>query len=168
MALITNTDSSILPYNDDEMVYDIDRRLYVLTDLGVKRLTGYDLIELDGTVEGAEMIRYEVSQDIMNVIAMYSKLDAYDYKRWLIAKDASLRPLIKRVLADQIRYYIRSGAGLLKDMHGVHIEKGKALDINTIRGNALISQSAEVQLAKSGLLFVGYMYYSDYSDDGTW
>ena len=85
-----------------------------------------------------------------------------------MAKDFELRNKIQIALYDQMRYYINSGAGSLKDQHGVHIEKGKALDINSIRGLVRISPSAETILSKSGLLYTGHMYYSDYSDDGTW
>lgn len=168
MALITNTDSSILPYNDDYMVYDLDRRMYVLTDKGVRTLIGEELIELAGNINKAKIIRYEVSQDVYNYISRYSLRQTYDYKVWLLAKDENLRETFKRVLADQMRYYIRSGAGLLKDMHGVQIEKSRSLDLSKIRGRALISQSAETLLLDSGLLYVGRLYYSDFSEDGTW
>ncbi len=168
MSFITNTDTTVLPYNTDNMKYDLDRQMYVLTNDGVKKLTGYDLDLLTGDINQSEIVRYEISQDIINHIASHSKNDSYNYKLWLIAKDENLRKVIERALADQTRYYVRSGAGVLKDMHGVHIEKAKALDINSIRGSVLISQSAEVQLLKSGLLFVGSMYYPDYKNDGTW
>ena len=168
MALITNTDTSISPYNDDYMVYDLDRQLYLLTDKGVKVLVGEELVELAGNINKAEIVRYEVSQDIYNYISRYSLRETDKYKKWLIAKDPELREIIKRVLADQMRYYIRSGAGLLKDMHGIQIEKSRALDLSQIRGKALISPSSETLLLNSGLLYVGRLYYPDYSDDGTW
>lgn len=168
MALITNEDSSVLPYNDREMVYDLDRQMYLLTDEGVRKLTGIDLQEQAGNANEAELVRYETSQDIYNFIARYSLNSAYKYKVWLIAKDADLRSLFKRVLADQIRYYVRSGAGMLKDMHGVNIANGKTMDLSSLRGNVLVSASVETQLNTSGLLYCGRMYYSEYSEDGTW
>lgn len=168
MALITNTDSSTLPYNTDYMVYDIDEHMYVLTDEGVKKLVGEDLIILTGNPTKAELVRYEVSRDIMNYISMYSRPDAFRYKQQAIAKDATYRSVIQRVLADQMRYYIRSGAGLLKDMHGINIANSKAMDLNQIRGKALIAYSAEQMLMREGLLYVGSLYYSQYDDDGSW
>lgn len=168
MALITNTDSSTLPYNDTELVYDIDRQFYLLTNVGVSRLVGEDLVTLAGNEQKAELIRYEVSQDVYNFISRYSLNSAYKYKVWLLAKDSDLRTLIKRVLADQMRYYIRSGAGLLKDMHGIDISKGKIMDLRMLRNNSSVSASVEMQLENSGLLYTGRMYYSDYEDDGTW
>ena len=169
MALITNTDSSILPYNDDYMVYDLDRQMYLLTDEGVRLLTGEYLEQLAGDKTKAELIRYEVSQDIYNYIAMYSLNYTYKYKVFTIAKNEDFRELFKRILADQTRYYIRSGAGLLKDMHGVHIEKGKALSLNSIRNQVLVSQSVETQLGRTGLLFTGRLSEpTGYTDDGSW
>ena len=168
MAFIDNTDSSILPYNDDEMKYDLHRRMYVITDVGVNRLTGIDLVSIAGSQTEADLIKYEVSQDIYNIISMYSMIGSYLYKVFQIAKDEDLREKFKRILADQIRYYVRSGAGVLKDQHGVHIEKGKAIDISSIRGRVLISQSAEALLLQAGLLYTGKLYYPDYDDDGTW
>ena len=94
--------------------------------------------------------------------------NSYKYKVWLLAKDDNLRSLFQQVLADQVRYYVRSGAGIVKDQHGVNIEKGKAMDLSSLRGNVRISASSEALLLKSGLLYAGHMYYTDYSDDGTW
>lgn len=168
MALITNTDTSIFPYNDSDMVYDLDRQLYVLTIEGVRSLTGYDLLTLVGTTAKADFVRYEVSQDIYNFIAMYSLQKSFKIKQWLIAKDGTLRSTFKRMLADQFRYYINSGAGTLKDMHGVNLSNGKVVDLSHLRGNTLISGSVEAQLKISGLLYSGYMYNTDYSIDGTW
>lgn len=168
MALITNEDTSILPYNDDYMVYDLDRQLYVITEKGVLDLVGENLIEICGSKIEADLTRYEVSQDVYNYISSYSLFSSFKYKKWLIAKDSNLRDLFLRVLADQMRYYIRSGAGLLKDMHGIQIEKGKSLNLMNLRNQVLVSASVDMLLSKSGLLYTGKMYYSEYEDDGTW
>jgi len=168
MALITNTDTTILPYNDDYMVYDLDRQMYVLTNKGVISLVGENLVELTGNDVKGELVRYEVSEDVYNYISRYSLRETFNYKQWLIAKDETLRALFQRVLVNQTRYYIRSGAGLLKDMHGVQVEKSRALSLDVLRGKSNIATGAETILLNSGLLYVGRMYYSDYLDDGTW
>lgn len=168
MALITNTDSSVLPYNDDYLVYDLDRQMYIITEKGVLELVGENLELIAGSKTKADLIRYEVSQDVMNYISMYSLFNSYKYKVWLLAKDSDLRNLFLRVLADQMRYYIRSNAGVIKDMTGVNISKGKAMELNILRNEVLVSASVHALLIKSGLLYTGKMYYSEYSDDGTW
>lgn len=168
MALISNTDSSVLPYNDDYLVYDLDRRMYVITDKAVDDLIGERLEVLAGSKVKADLIRYEVSEDIYTYIAMYSLYSSFKYKKWLLAKDDSLRDMFLRVLVNQMRYYIRSGAGLLKDMHGVQVEKSRAMTLDQLRGNVLVSANVEQMLKQSGLLYTGQMYYSDFSEDGTW
>jgi hypothetical protein len=168
MALITNTDTSILPYNDDEMVYDIDRQMYILTNVGVNRLIGVNLIEIAGSETQANLIRYEVSQDVYNYIRGVTRLGQMNYKIYQIAKDENTRQDFKLVLVEQMRYYIRSGAGLLKDQHGVNIEKGKSINLNSLRGQVLISRGAEMLLYQLGLLFSGYMYNYNIENDGTW
>lgn len=165
MAYITNTDSSILPYNDEYLKYDKDREMYIIQDKAVDDLVGENLITLAGNEIKAKLIRYEVSQDIMNFISMNSLYTSYRYKVWLLAKDGDLRNLLLRVLADQMRYYIRSGAGLLKDMTGVDISKGKAMDLASLRGNVLVSASVEQLLKQMGMLYTGNMYYSEFEED---
>lgn len=168
MALITNTDSATLPYNDTQMVYDLERRMYLLTDVGVRQLLGEDLITLAGSKEKAEIIRYETSQDVLNFIARYSHFSSYKVKLWLIATDSTLRETFKRILADQLRYYISSGAGSLKDMHGINIANGKVIPLSNLRNDVLVSASVHSMLSISGLLHTGKLYYRDYSEDGTW
>lgn len=168
MALISNTDITILPYNDNDMVYDLDRRFYVLTNNGVKNLLGVNLEELSGDSTKATLVRYRVSQDIITMIRRYSRNDYFKYKLYQIAKDETTREMIKQILVEQLSYYIESGAGLLKNQHGVSIEKSKALDLASIRGNVLLSAGAEQMLLSSGLLNTGYLYVFNYDEDGTW
>jgi hypothetical protein len=58
-------------------------------------------------------------------------------------------------LLAQARYARRSSANLLKDMHGVNIEKGKFIPINALRGEIGIAKNAHTILSKSGLLYIG-------------
>ncbi len=67
----------------------------------------------------------------------------------------------------QTRYAIKSGANLLGDMHGVNIERSKAININQLRGAIEISSQAQKMLTQTGLLYTGYQYISDITDDGT-
>lgn len=157
------------PFDDDYMIYDYTRRQYRLTLDGVTNLLNVNLVEkVKGDETEAELILLQVSDDVYNYIANYSLYSAYLYKKWLIAKDADLREQFKVILADQLRYYIRSGAGVLGDMHGVNIEKGRALSLNSIRGDVMVSASVERKLKQLGLMYGGRMYYNDFSDDTTW
>lgn len=170
MRLITNTDTSVFPYNDNYMVYDLDTRQYVLTVEGVASLLGINLdTELGDRVKSNAFV-LEMSDIIYNYIYSYSHRSHIASKRHQIAKDEDLRELFKRTLLAQTRYAVRSGANLLGDMHGVNIERGKALDISKLRGNILVSAQAHNLLSQTGLLFSGYQYMYDLesSDDGSY
>jgi len=167
MALITNIDTSIFPYNDDFMVYDLLLRQYKPTVSGIKDLLGYNLEVDTGSIEEANYFCTEASDIIYNHIYSYSGLRQIDLKRYVIAKDGDLRELFRRVLYAQIRYMVRSGANLLGDMHGVNVERGKALPISSLRGNIEVSSQAQKLLSRSGLLFTGYQFIPDLDEDGS-
>ena len=168
MALTTNYDTSIFPYNDNEMVYDLSLRQYKLTVSGVKDILGYDL-EVDmGTIALANYFMNEISDIVYNHIYSYANVKQIDVKRYQIAKDEDLREMFKRILFAQTRYAVRSGANLLGDMHGVNIERGKALDISKLRGAIEISSQAHKMLSQTGLLYTGYLYFPTIDEDGTW
>ena len=167
MALTTNTDTSVFPYNDNDMVYDLDLRQYLLTVSGIKNLLGYDIETDMGSTELANYFCIEISDIIYNHIYSYTRVRQVDYKRYMIAKDEDLREIFKRILLAQTRYAIKSGANLLGDMHGVNIERSKAININQLRGAIEISSQAQKMLTQTGLLYTGYQYISDITDDGT-
>jgi len=167
MNLITNIDTTVFPYNDENMVYDLDSRQYLLTISGVKTLTGFNLSDLLGTSELAKIFCSEISDIVYNFIYSYCRINQIGIRRYSIAKDDNLREIFKRILTAQTRYAIRSGANLLGDMHGVNIEKSKSLDINKLRGSIEISSQALKMLNQSGLLYTGYQYIYDIDEDGS-
>jgi len=167
MAIITNVDTSIFPYNDSTMVYDLSLRQYKLTVSGVKDILGYNLAVDMGTMDLANAFMNEISDIIYNHIYSYTRLNQVNIKRFQIAKDGDLREMFKRILLAQTRYAIRSGANLLGDMHGVNIEKGKVIDINSLRGIVEISSQAHKMLQQTGLLYSGYQYIYNLEEDGS-
>jgi len=167
MNLITNIDTTVFPYNDKDMVYDLESRQYLLTVSGIKNLTGYNLETLLGTIELGNVFSLEISDIVTNFIYSHCRLNQIGLRRYVIAKDEDLRAIYKRILTAQMRYAIRSGSNLLGDMHGVNIEKGKALDINSLRGSIEISSQALKMLNQTGLLYSGHQYVYDFDEDGT-
>lgn len=168
MSYITNVDSTILPYNDEQMRYDIDRRQYVLTVDGFEVWSGLKLSSYTDSPDEAEAFLLEVSDDVYEWLYDMSLIHAVSYKRYMIAKKSEIREDFKKALMTQGRYSLRSGANLLKDQHGVNIEKGKAIDINSIRGRIGISPQTESILKRIGLIYGGYMVNLDLDDDGTY
>jgi hypothetical protein len=91
------------------------------------------------------------------------------YRRYIIAKDDTIRDDIKRILLYQLRYAFRSSAHILKDMHGVNIEKSKLTVLDNLRGNVGIAQNAINVMQRIGLLFSGTINYPfRIEEDGTY
>lgn len=168
MAFITNTDETITPYNDDSMRYELLLRQYVLTASGYKLYTGVDLLENFGTTVEANAFLIECSDDVYQFIYDHSTLRTIGYKRQRIAKDEDIREDFKRALVYQVRYALRSGGNLLKDQHGINIEKGKAIDINSLRNDVRVGSQVRSMLNRLGLLYTGFIAYPNLEEDGTY
>ena len=158
-----------LPYSDKYMYWDLDLRMYVLTEYACDDFIGEELIHyFDGNETRYKRFREEMSEDIKNHVFSYAHLNRTKYVLYQMAKNEKFRDVIKKALLYQLRYAFRSSANLLKDMHGVHIEKQKALPINSIRGLIGISPSSHRMLADSGLLYTGNQVITTIEEDGTY
>ena len=167
MAFITNIDTTVLPYNDDDMKYDIDLRQYVLTPSGYYKFTGVELLSKFDSPSEADAFLIEGSTDIYERMYQLSLLPTVAYKRYKVAKDGDIREDFKRALVYQARYAIRSGGDLLKDQHGVNIEKGKGIDLKMIRGDVSVAPQAISVLQRIGLLYTGFVGNPQFDEDGT-
>lgn len=169
MAKINNTDSTILPYNDDNAYYDIDKRRYILTSNGLKSLVGVDIEQYVDSPSEVEYYLDEFSLDVYDYIYMNSMVSTVPLKRFLLAKEPSYRTLIIEAMALNARGGLRSGSFLLKDQHGVNIEKGKVIDLKYLRGEVAISGSCLRSLERDkNLLYTGTFSLNSFYDDGTY
>jgi len=136
-----------LPYEDEAMQYDMGLRQYVL-----KQNYVLNNLYLDEHIETElrsnnrfERLLYEVSDDIYRYIYRYTLKNQIEIKRYILAKKEEIRDLLKRAMLYQVRYYIRSGGGLLKDMPGVDLERSRTIDIDHLRGErSIASQSIDI------------------------
>lgn len=167
MAYITNTDTTIFPYNDDDMKYDIDLRQYVLTPSGYYKFTRQNIMDEFDSPDDVEAFLIESSTDVYEYIYSYTRLNDVKYKRYVIAKREDIREDFKRALVYQTRYALRSGGDLLKDQHGINIERGKGIELSMIRGDVTIAPQTRSVLARMGLLFSGYHGYVTFDEDGS-
>lgn len=168
MAFITNTDTTVTPYNDDDMKYDIDLHQYVLTASGVYKYTGININEEFDIPKEAEFFLIECSDDVYNFIYNYTRMNYVDYKRYLIATSEDLRDEFKRALVYQVRYAFRSGAHLIKDQHGINLERNKVTSINDLRNDIGIAKNTRDILSRQGLLYTGFIPNVTPENDGTW
>lgn len=169
MSFISNEDSSILPYNDDNARYDIDKRRYILTKTGLINLAGVDISKYTDSQQEQEMYLDEFSLDVYDFIYENTLPSSVKYKRFRLAKYEEYRKLILEIIALHARGSLRSGSFLLKDQHGVNIEKGKAIGLENIRGEITISGSAVRAMKRDkNLLYLGNDYIHGFYDDGTY
>lgn len=161
-----------LPFEDNDMFYDANLRQYVL-----KKNYALNNIYLDEHIEVElrsnkrfERLLYEVSDDIYRYIYRYTLKQSIPFKRFLLAKREDIRDVLKRAMLYQLRYYIRSGGGLLKDMPGVDLERSRVIDLDRLRGEgAIASQTIDILHEIPEILFSGRLQHFDKSfEDGTY
>lgn len=145
------------PYSDNHMKFDTDRQQYVLTkDYVLNNIYLDEQIEteLENSNKFNQLLR-EVSDDVYLYIMRFTRQDMKQVKKYMLAKSPQYRDVVKRALLYQTRYALRSGAIVLKDMHGVDIEKTRSISLEQIRGDVSISEQARQVLLDAGLLYTG-------------
>ena len=160
------------PYDDKDMKYDMNLRQYVLNPnyvLNNLYLEEHIETELRSNKRFDRLLR-EVSDDIYRYIYRYTLKNQIEIKRYILAKKDTIRDVLKRAMLYQIRYYLRSGGGLLKDMPGVDIERSRMIDLDRLRGEGSIASQAIDALSEvPDILFAGVLYQRiDIINDGTY
>lgn len=161
-----------LPYDDRDMKYDMDLRQYILEPnyvLNNLYLEEHIETELRSNNRFNRLLR-EVSDDIYRYIYRYTLKNQIEIKRYILAKKEDVRDVLKRAMLYQVRYYLRSGGGLLKDMPGVDIERSRMIDLDRLRGEGSIASQAIDTLSEvPDILFAGVMYHRiDIINDGSY
>ena len=161
-----------LPYDDNNMFYDKSIRQYVL-----EKNYALNNIYLDEHIEVElrsnkrfERLLYEVSDDIYRYIYRYTLKQSIPFKRHFLAKSEEAREALKRAMLYQLRYYIRSGGGLLKDQPGVDLERSRVIDLDRLRGEAAIaSHTIDILHEVPEILYSGRLFSTEKDiEDGTY
>ena len=161
-----------LPFDDKDMFYDKNIRQYVLNPTYVLNTIFLDKhveVELRSNNRFKRLL-YEVSDDIYRFIYRYTVKHQIPVKRYLLAKREEIRDVLKRAMLYQIRYYLRSGGGLLKDMTGVDLERSRTIDINRLRGEGKVaSDTIDILHEIPEILYSGRLYLNIRDlEDGTY
>ncbi len=132
------------PIEDKDMFFDEEYQQYVLKkDYPLNRLFLDEGIEQWAkTSKQFDKILLEVSDDIYRFIENHTQRASIRTKQFIAKKDEMARIAIKRAMLAQVRYYLRSGAGAVKDMVGVDIERSRVIKINELRGDRQLSPDA--------------------------
>ena len=161
-----------LPYEDDAMFYDMSLRQYVLKQnyvLNNLYLDEHIETELRSNNRFGRLL-YEASDDIYRYIYRYTLLNQIELKRFILAKKQTSRDALKRAMLYQVRYYLRSGGGLLKDRVGIDLERSRMINIDELRGGrSIASQSIDVLSEVPEILYAGVLYNEiEILNDGTY
>lgn len=144
-----------MPINDTEMNFDKINNQYVLTYEGLENGIFLDepILQLFAGMTNFEQFSKEISEDVYNYIQKHKFIwDRKPFLNYIHDNDELYRNHIKRALLFQFRYAVRSGGNLLKDMHGIDLERARFVDINRMRGDVGISPATQEELKLAGLL----------------
>lgn len=157
-------DNEVVPFEDTTMTYDSDKHRYVLTIQAVDDEFNVSLVSYAGSVEDAESMLREVSNDMYKYIYKYNRRDEKKRRavEHLLAKNGDLRDLIRDSMLDMVRAIIRGGYSLQKDLSWVNPETGLVMDLSNIPA---IAPSAIDGLFGGGVLFKGRFTYQIDADD---
>jgi hypothetical protein len=145
------------PFDDTDMIYDIKRHRYVLTKEFVENELPYNIGEFLNDGKEIEIFLREMSSDVYRLIKKFTNIGSWETKEYFLSNCHNLREIIKEALLAQTRYAFRSGGNLLKDHHGVNIEKGTANTTESIRGEREWSSTVFDELQSVGLLYSGIL-----------
>ena len=156
-----------MAYEDKDMFYDDVFEQYVLyQSYPLNRLAlPENMVAALGKGDYMQKLCYEASEDLYHYIYDHGIRRTIPLKQYAINNFEKERLIMKKAMLYQLRYYMRSGGGALKDMTGVDLQKSKAMDIAVLRGERTISPSALSELRKSDYL----LYTGDfrlYTEDG--
>ena len=143
--------SKILPYSDNEMLYDKTKHRYILTVDYVRNVLGVDLnAEFNTNNTTASVIVLNsfldnASSEIYNYLYMHNHAKTIQY---IIAKSESARAIVKEAISKQVLYSIYNG-----DLGFSSKKEEQDMSLNKYAKEILDSQ--EVRETGTTLTYVG-------------
>lgn len=156
------------PYSDNNMIYDKDSHMYILTpyycvnELGLPEDLGLKNYNEQKKSAAVQRFLKRVSSIVYRYI--YSHTSCEPVVEYIIAKGIDIRPKFMEALSEQVLYVIKNGdLGLYS---GVDYKKGTMLDVPIHKA---ISPYTRDILNECGLLYTGerhvpygFKYREDY------
>ncbi len=146
------------PYSDEEMVFDEQAEHYRITMDGL-----LNNIFIDKHIQNQlsddqqfKALMQEVSEDIYRFIASNTLVGKVHEKMFVVNYYPPFRKPIKRALLYQARYMLRSAGPVLKDMHGVDVERARSANRANMRNSSHIAPAAIEELENAGILYSGH------------
>lgn len=134
----------IEPFEDDKARFDKTRRQYILKkNYPLNELFLEDDVEEElKTNKRMEKLFIEVSDDVYRFIYRHSRRQDLETKQKMLEEIPELREILLKAMLYQLRYYLRSAGGAIKDQHGVDFERSRAIALDRIRGEGTMSPQA--------------------------
>ena len=146
-------DDKDMKYNKELSQYVLDKN-YVLNNA---YLDEHVEVELRSN-KRFERLLVEVSDDIYRFIYRNSQRHSIPAKKYLIENDPDTRNTLKRAMLFQVRYNLRSGGGILKDMIGVDLERSRVINLDELRGErSIAAQAVDILYESPYLLYMGHL-----------
>lgn len=139
------------PYDDEYMIYNYRMHRYVLTDKAVFDILGENLNVI--LVDAEPVTKNAFLKKVSNTLYEYilSASQSPDYIEYIMAKDGSLREMIRDMLISQVEYMLANGA--VDSYSGINMAKGHYIDLDKIRNGRQVSLTVE---QKSNAILPGY------------
>lgn len=125
----------VYPLTNEDMLYDQNMHVYILTPEYVARMTGEDLytrLNTRGLVDRtafAKNFLKNVSRVVYSFI--YSNKSEKFFREYLLAKHEGLYPIIKDALLEQCIYTLSNGD--ISKLSGLDIRRGALIDRTAMR-----------------------------------
>lgn len=160
------------PLSAQDMVYDYDMHMYVMTYEYVKQVTGADLYQMIrdpfivNKTQAVNRALKRISQDIYSFI--YSYNEDNDYQEYVMAHSPRFRENLKQAILCQLDYIFRNGN--IRMYIGLNMDYSSQTakhDLEDIRGKRSIDPDALVYIERPvengiKLCYSGKYYYSPY------
>ncbi len=144
------------PFGDNEMTFNKTKNQYILTIDSIMNnlfLDEHITTELK-TSKRFNALAIETSDDIYDFIYANTKRSSVDRLEAMLAYKEEWRETLKWAMLYQMRYTLRSGGSLIKDQHGIDIERSKRLDRSDVRSFDHIAPASE-RLLKRKIIYTG-------------
>ena len=136
------------PLNAEDMIYDKELHMYIMTLDFVKQRTGVDITLMVNTpyvvdkTTAAQNIMRELSTQLYLYIYSYNFNDK-DYVEYLLAKSPKAREYLRESLLKQLSYTIRNGK--INEFAGTNVsynDKNASTPLEELRGDRAIHPEA--------------------------
>lgn len=136
------------PKNQEDMLYDNELHMYIMTLDYVKKRTGVDLTLMVNSpyvvdkTTAAQNIMKEISEQLYLYAYSYN-INYKDYIEYLMAKSPKAREYIREAILKQLSYTIRNGK--IDEYAGTNVsynDKNASTPLEELRGDRMVHPSA--------------------------